>query len=63
MITYVTIESEFSIIGGGELEHKSIRRLGASRPKKGVKVIDLSAGRVDPRKPEKKAWGGLYARM
>lgn len=63
MITYVTIERRFSIIGGGELEHKSIKRLGASRPRKGVKVIDLSASRVGPRRPEKKAWGGLYADM
>lgn len=63
MITYVTIERRFSIIGGGELEYKSVRRLRASRPRKGVKVIDLSARRVDPRKPEKKAWGGLYADM
>jgi hypothetical protein len=45
------------------MEHKSVRRLGASRPKKGVKVVDLSAKRVDPRKPVKKAWGGLYADM
>ncbi|MEE9116592.1 MAG: hypothetical protein V3U09_06830 [Thermoplasmata archaeon] len=45
------------------MEYESVRRLRASRPKKGVKVIDLSARRVGPRKPEKKAWGGLYTDM
>lgn len=45
------------------MDQKSVRRLGASRPKKGIKVIDLSAKRVDSRRPEKKTWGGLYADM
>jgi hypothetical protein len=39
------------------LEHKSVKRLGATRPKKGVKVVDLSEKRMVPKKPEKKAWG------
>jgi hypothetical protein len=59
MITHKTIECKFSIIGGGELERISVKRLGASRPKKGVKVIDLSVKRVVPKKPERKTWGAM----
>lgn len=45
------------------MEQKSIRRLGASRPRKGVKVVDLSAKRVGQKKPDKKILAELFIGM
>lgn len=36
------------------MEGKSVKRLGISRPKKGIKVVDLAAKKLGPRKPEDK---------
>jgi len=41
------------VLGGGELEPKSIRRIGRSRPKKGVKVVDLANKRLGRKKSKK----------
>lgn len=41
------------------MEEKSVRRLGISKPKKGVKVIDLAARRLGPKKPENKRVGKM----
>ncbi len=39
------------------MEEKTVRRLGISKPKKGVKVVDLAAKRMGPKKLEKKRLG------
>ena len=39
------------------MEEKSVRRLGISRPKKGLKVVDLAANRMGPNRPKYKRLG------
>lgn len=42
------------MLGGGELEPKSVRRLGGSRPRKGIKIVDLAARRLSRKEPKDK---------
>lgn len=41
------------------MEEKSVKRLGASKPKKGVKVVDLAAKRLGHKKPDNKRLGNM----
>lgn len=45
------------------MEEKSVRRLGISKPKKGLKVVDLAAKNLGPRKPENKRLGNKGTAM
>ncbi len=54
MNSYIRTSSKNSILlGGGELEPKSIKRIGRSRPKKGIKVVDLAKKRLGRKRPNK----------
>ncbi len=45
------------------MEAKSVKRLGVSKTKKGIKVVDLAARRLGPKKPEDKRLGNMGLAM
>lgn len=45
------------------MENKSIKRVGAGRPRKGVKVVDLAEKRSAPERKKKQDWGKIGSIM